>query len=44
MGSLRWALSWLIVVAVGLALILAYWLAGVIGWAIHRNPGAFDRG
>jgi hypothetical protein len=30
-GSLQWALSWLIVVAVGLAPLLVYWLAWLIG-------------
>ena len=37
MGSLQWALSWLIVVAVGLAPLLVYWLAWLIGLAIRRK-------
>jgi hypothetical protein len=36
-GSLQWALSWLIVVAVGLAPLLVYWLAWLIGLAIRRK-------
>jgi len=35
--SLKWALSWLAVLAVGLAPMLVYWLAGVIGQAIRRK-------
>jgi len=35
--SLKWALSWLTVLAVGLAPTLSYWLAGVIGQAIRRK-------
>jgi hypothetical protein len=31
MGSLQWALSWLVVLAVRLAPMLVYWAAGVIG-------------
>jgi len=31
MGSLQWALSWLVVLAVGLAPMLVYWVAGVSG-------------
>ena len=37
MGSLQWALSWLVVVAVGLAPMLVYWLAGLIGRAFRRK-------
>ena len=37
MGSLQWALSWLMVGAVGLAPILAYWLARLIGRAFRRR-------
>jgi len=39
MGSLQWALSWLVVVAVGLAPMLVYWLAGLIGRAFRRKRG-----
>src|ERR1700738_3554137 len=31
MGSLQWALSWLVVGAVGLAPLLVYWAGGVVG-------------
>ena len=37
MDSLRWALPWLMVVAVGLAPMLIYWVGSVIGRAVHRN-------
>jgi hypothetical protein len=37
MGSLQWALSWLIVVAVGLAPILLYWVVSIIVLAIGRT-------
>ena len=38
MGSLlSWALSWLAVVTVGLAPMLVYWLARVIGQALLRK-------
>ena len=37
MGSLRWALSWLIVVAVGLALMLPDWVVSIIVLAIGRT-------
>ncbi len=37
MGSLQWALSWLVVLAVGLAPMLVYWAAGVIGRAFRRK-------
>ena len=37
MGSLQWALSWLVVGAVGLAPILVYWLTGLIGRALRRK-------
>ena len=39
MGSLRWALSWLTVGAVGLAPILVYWVAGLIGRAFRSKRG-----
>jgi hypothetical protein len=39
MGSLRWALSWLIVVVVGLAPILVYWVAGLISGRFQRRHG-----
>ena len=39
MGSLQWALSWLVVGAVGLAPILAYWAARLIGRAFRRKRG-----
>jgi hypothetical protein len=49
MGSVRWALSWLVVFAVGLAPMLVYCVAGVIGRAnpqhtsspcgVARSPG-----
>jgi hypothetical protein len=39
MGGLQWALSWLVVGAVGLAPILVYWAAGVIGRAFRRKRG-----
>ena len=37
MGSLQWALSWLIVVAVGLAPMLVYWVVSIIVLAIGRT-------
>jgi hypothetical protein len=37
MGSLQRALSWVVVMAVGLAPILAYWGIGEIGRAIQRH-------
>jgi hypothetical protein len=37
MGSLQWALSWLVVGAVGLAPMLVYWAAGLIGRAFRRR-------
>jgi hypothetical protein len=37
MGRLRWVLSWLVVFAVGLAPMLVYWAAGVIGRAFWRT-------
>jgi hypothetical protein len=39
MSSLQWARSWLVVVAVGLAPMLVYWLAGLIGRAFRRKRG-----
>jgi hypothetical protein len=36
-GSLHWAMSCLIVVAVGLAPLLVYWLGWLIGLAIRRK-------
>jgi hypothetical protein len=39
MGSLRWALSWLIVVVVGLAPILVYWVAGLISGRFQGRHG-----
>ena len=43
MGSLRWVLSWLMVVAVGLAPILVYWVAGRIGPGLPEQArGAED--
>jgi len=36
-GSLRWALSWLIVVAVGLAPMLPDWVVSIIVLAIGRT-------
>ena len=39
MGSLQWALSWLAVGAVGLAPILVYWVARMIGRAFRRKRG-----
>jgi hypothetical protein len=44
MGSLQWALSWLVVGAVGLAPILVYWVAGVIGRAFRRKSGRAPAG
>src|SRR3954471_9758883 len=44
MGSLRWALSWLIVVVVGLAPILVYWVAGLISGSFQRRHGEDRRG
>jgi hypothetical protein len=35
----RWALSWLVVATVGLAPMLVYWLARVIGRAFRRKGG-----
>jgi hypothetical protein len=43
MGSLRWALSWLIVVVVGLAPMLVYWVAGLIGRAFWSKRGVGGR-
>jgi hypothetical protein len=43
MGSLQWALSWL-VVAVGLAPILVYWVAGLIWRAFWRKRGGSPAG
>jgi hypothetical protein len=37
MGSLQWALSWLIVVVVGLAPMLLYWVVSIIVLAIGRT-------
>jgi hypothetical protein len=37
MGSLQWALSWLVVLALGLAPMLVYWAAGAIGRAFRRK-------
>jgi hypothetical protein len=38
MDSLTWALSWLVVVAIGLAPMLMYWLGRVLrGRAVRRN-------
>ena len=42
MASLQWALSWLVVFAVGLAPMLVYWVAGLIGRAFRSKRG--DRG
>ena len=39
MGGLQWALSRLVLVAVGLAPMLVYWAAGVIGQAFQRKRG-----
>jgi len=39
MDRVRWALSWLVVFAVGLAPILVYWVAGVIGRAFRHKRG-----
>jgi hypothetical protein len=39
MGSLQWALSWLVVVAVGLAPMLVYWAVGVAGRAFRAGVG-----
>jgi hypothetical protein len=39
MGSLQWALSWLVVGAIGLAPILVYGVAGLIGRAFRRKLG-----
>jgi hypothetical protein len=44
MGSLRSALSWLIVVVVGLAPILVYWVAGLISGRFQRRHGEDRRG
>jgi hypothetical protein len=37
MGGLGWALSWLIVLAVGLAPILLYWTGGIIRGSLRRK-------
>jgi hypothetical protein len=37
MGSLQWAVSWLVVFAVGLAPMLVYWVAGLIRQAFRRK-------
>jgi hypothetical protein len=42
MASLQWAQSWLVVFAVGLAPMLVYWVAGLIGRAFRSKRG--DRG
>ena len=39
MGSLRWALSWLIVAVVRLAPMLVYWVAGLISGGFQRRRG-----
>jgi hypothetical protein len=39
MDSLRWALSWLMAGAAGLAPILVYWVAGLIGRAFRSKRG-----
>jgi hypothetical protein len=39
MGSLRWGLSWLIVVVVGLAPMLVYWVVGLISGGFQRRHG-----
>jgi hypothetical protein len=44
MGSLRWALSWLAVGAVGLAPMLVYWVAGVLGRAFRSKRGGRGTG
>jgi hypothetical protein len=44
MGSLRWALSWLAVGAVGLAPILVCWVAGLIGRAFPSKRGGRGTG
>jgi hypothetical protein len=44
MGSLRWALSWLMVGAVGLAPILAYWVVRLIGRAFRSKRGGRGTG
>ena len=40
MGSFQWALGWLVVITVGLAPILVYWVAGLIGRAFRRKGGS----
>jgi len=37
--SFQWALGWLVVFTVGLAPILVYWVAGLIGRAFRRKGG-----
>jgi hypothetical protein len=44
MGSLRWALSWLVVVAVGLSPLLVYWVAGLISRAFRHKSGRPPKG
>ena len=44
MDGLRWALTWLVVLAVGLAPMLVYWAAGVIGRAFRRKRGGSPTG
>jgi hypothetical protein len=44
MGSLRRALSWLLVGAVGLAPVLVNWVAGVIGRAFRGKGGGAQDG
>jgi len=39
MDRVRWALSWLVVFAFGLAPILVYWVAGLIGRDFRREGG-----
>jgi hypothetical protein len=42
MRCFQWALSWLVVFAVGLAPMLVYWVAGLIGRAFWSKARAHD--
>jgi hypothetical protein len=42
--NLRWALSWLVVRALGSRPSLAYWAVGLIGWAFWSRRGGSPTG
>jgi len=43
MGGLRWAVSWLLVLAVGLAPILLYWAGGIIRRSVRQKWRSWPR-